>query len=103
MIWIIKQQGKGKQMKAVNMTSSRGNKVPNQIIITDGNKRYFQSYNVIVSMTDTSEDFCQTYLDEKYWDYSKTTSTYLNKYLGMTSQHVKNAIKRGELILTNLN
>ena len=90
-------------MKAVNMTSSQGNKVPNQIIIMDGNKRYFQSYNVIVSMTDTSEDFCQTYLDQKYWNYSKTTSTYLNKYLGMTSQHVKNAIKRGELILTNLN
>ena len=41
-------------MKAVNMMSSRGNKVPNQIIIMDGDKKYFQSYNVIVSMTDTS-------------------------------------------------
>ena len=90
-------------MKAYNMTSSQGDEVPNQIIIMDGDKKYFQSYNVIVSMTDTSEDFCQTYLDEKYWNYSKTTSTYLNKYLGMTSPQVKNAIKRGGLILTNLN
>ena len=90
-------------MKAVNMTSSKGNKVPNQIIIMDGNKRYFQSYDVIISMTDTSEDFCQTYLDEKFWNYSKTTSKYLNEYLGMKSEQVKNAIKRGELILTNLN
>jgi ABC-type Fe3+ transport system substrate-binding protein len=90
-------------MKAFNMASSNGRKVPNQIIIMDGNKRYFQSYNVIISMTDTSKDFCQTYLDEKYWNYSKTTSKYLNKYLGMTSKHVKNAIERGELILTNLN
>tara|TARA_R110002012_G_scaffold290274_1_gene483846 strand:- start:441 stop:713 length:273 start_codon:yes stop_codon:yes gene_type:complete len=90
-------------MKAYNMKSSQGNKVPNQIIITDGNKRYFQSYDVIISMSDTSEDYCQTFLDEKYWNYSKTTSTYLNKYLGMTSSQVKNAIKKGELILTNLN
>ena len=90
-------------MKAFNMASPNGRKVPNQIIITDGDKRYFQSYDVIVSMTDSSKDFCQTYLDEKYWNYSKTTSTYLNRYLGMESKHVKNAIKRGELILTNLN
>ncbi len=94
---------KGNRMKAFNMASSNGRKVPNQIIIMDGNKRYFQSYDVIISMTDTSKDFCQTYLDEKYWNYSKTTSKYLNEYLGMTSKYVKNAIERGELILTNLN
>ena len=85
------------------MVSPNGRKVPNQIIIMDGNKRYFQSYNVIVAMVDTSEDFYQTYLDEKFWNYSKTTSKYLNEYLGMKSEQVKNAIKRGELILTNLN
>jgi len=90
-------------MKAYNMTSSNGRKAPNQIIMYGDSKMYFQSYNVIVAMSDSSKDFCQTYLDEKYWNYSKTTSTYLNQYLGMTSQHVKNAIKRGELILTNLN
>tara|TARA_R110002050_G_scaffold251981_1_gene390222 strand:+ start:235 stop:507 length:273 start_codon:yes stop_codon:yes gene_type:complete len=90
-------------MKAYNMTSSKGRKVPNQIIMYGNSKMYFQSYNVIVAMSDSSEDFCQTYLDEKYWNYSKTTSKYLNKYLGMTSPQVKNAIKRGGLILTNLN
>jgi len=90
-------------MKAYNMKSSQGNKVPNQIIIMDGNKRYFQSYDVIISMSDTSQDYCQTFLDEKYWNYSKTTSTYLNKFLVMTSAQVKDAIKKGELILTNLN
>ena len=90
-------------MKAFNMASSNGRKVPNQIIMYGNGKMYFQSYDVIVAMSETSQNYCQTFLDEKYWNYSKTTSTYLNKFLGMTGKQVKDAIKRGGIILTNLN
>tara|TARA_R110000824_G_scaffold396454_1_gene597923 strand:+ start:410 stop:685 length:276 start_codon:yes stop_codon:yes gene_type:complete len=90
-------------MNVSNMTSSRGNKVPNQFSIMDGDKSYFQSYRTIIAMRDTSGDDCQTYLDFDRWDYSVTTSKYRNKWLGMTTAQIKKAIDTGEIILRDLN
>ncbi len=83
------------------MKSSRGNKVPNQFDIYDGDKWYFQSYQTVIAMRCAKSG--KTYLDQNRWDYSVTTSKYRNKWLGMTTLQVKNAIKNGSLILTNLN
>jgi|TARA_R110000772_G_scaffold141745_1_gene251446 hypothetical protein len=90
-------------MNVSNMTSSRGNKVPNQFSIMDEDKSYFQSYQTIIAMRDTSGDYCQTYLDSDRWDYSVTTSKYRNKWLGMTTAQIKKAIDAGEIILRDLN
>lgn len=86
-------------MKVQNMASSRGNKIANQFIITDGNKEVFQSYSsVIVKRMEG-----KVYLDEYYWDYSKTTGKYRNQFLGETKKETQEKIDRGEYILANLN
>lgn len=83
-----------------NMKSPRtGRTVANQFIITTGNVSYFQSYNTIIAKIENGK----TYLDEQYWNYSKTTSKYRNKFLGETTKETQEKINSGKYILTNLN
>ena len=54
-------------MKTENMTSTNGNKVANQFIITDdiGNQ-YFQSYNSMIVKKINCHDWYKIELDKKY-------------------------------------
>ena len=90
-------------MKVQNMKSNKGNLVPNQFTFKDSNSYvYFQSYDSIIARVDlTKHDLIR--LDSKYWNYSKTTSKYRNKFLDMTTPEIKKAIKNGTIILTDLN
>jgi len=95
-------------MKVRNMTSSKGNKIANQFIITDREDDYdivvFQSYDsVIVRQHNRVDGSTGTLLDEHYWDYSVTTSRYRNQFLGETKAETQKKIDSGEYILTNLN
>ena len=100
-------------MKLQNMTNSRGNKVANQFIIREdenemsGNAiQYFQSYNSIIAKRDKFRPDIrdrQVWLDEKYWDYSKTTGRYRNQFLGETKKETQKKIDAGIYILTDLN
>lgn len=42
-------------------------------------------------------------LDSNTWDYSRTTGTYRNIFLGETKAETQKKIDSGEYILTNLN
>jgi len=86
-------------MKVENMTSARGNTVPNQFIITDNGDEYFQSYKSIIAKKSESK----IYLDEYYWDYSTTTGKYRNEFLGEGITETRKKIASGEYVLTNLN
>ncbi len=89
-------------MKVQNFESQRSKKqsfVANQFEIYDNGKKYFQSYNSIIVMIDKGKVF----LDEKYWNYSKTTGKYRNQFLGETTDETKKKIKSGEYTLTDLN
>mgnify|MGYP001226214941 FL=1 len=86
-------------MKVENMKSARGNKVPNQFIITDNGDEYFQSYRSIIAKRSEGK----IYLDDYYWDYSKTTGKYRNEFLGEGIAETRKKIASGEYILTNLN
>ena len=86
-------------MKVENMTSARGNIVPNQFIITDGGVEYFQSYKTIIAKYVDG----QVYLDATHWDYSRTTSKYLNQFLNATSKEVRERVAMGDYPLINLN
>ena len=89
-------------MKVENMTSPQGNTVANQFIITDdNNNEYFQSYKSIIAKRDG--DSYQIYLDEYYWDYSRTTGKYRNEFLNETIAETRAKIKNGKYILTDLN
>ena len=98
-------------MKVENMTSSKGNNIANQFIITyiDVNEidkiTIFQSYkSTIVKITHHLSEGKRTIeLDQHYWDYSVTTSKYRNLFLGETKKETQAKIDSGEYVLTNLN
>jgi hypothetical protein len=97
-------------MKVQNITSNKGNKVANQFMVyDDDNNKYFQSYNsVIVKISnfvkhENGLPLSTVYLDEKYWDYSVTTSKYRNIFLEETKKETQKKIDNGIYILTNLN
>lgn len=62
-----------------NMLSSRGNVVPNQFVIHDNDCIYFQSYSTLICCIDTHTD--ELTIDSGAYNYSKTTSKYLNIFL----------------------
>lgn len=83
-----------------NMISKRSRRpVANQFIIRTGNATYFQSYRTTVCKITTDNVF----LDENFWDYSKTTRKYRNQFLGETRKETMKKIKSGEYKLVNLN
>ena len=87
-------------MKAYNLTSNNGNKIPNKLEIIDNNgTKYFQSYNSIIIKQTTNN----TYLDSYYYNYSRTTSKYRNIFLNETTKEIVDKIKKGLYKLTNLN
>jgi len=91
-------------MQVKNMTSLKSyNNIPNQFIITDDNKTYFQSYKSIIVKIERLEDKTITYLDPVYYNYSRTTSKYRNAFLGESTKEIERKIKEGVYILENLN
>ena len=97
-------------MNVQNMTSSNGNKVANQFVITDENSNeYFQSYNSMIvkkqysNMGSCGDEKLQIYLDSKYWNFSNTTSKYRNKFLNETTKETIVKIKSGVYKLVDLN
>ena len=103
---------KGNEMKVKNLISNSGNPVANQFVIEHQNHSYFQSYESIIAKK--SLDHYPLYqdlqgfeyyvqLDEKFWNYSKTTSKYRNQFLGETTKETQAKINNGQYILTNLN
>ena len=89
-------------MKVENMESSKGNKVANQFRIEDveNETEYFQSYNSIIVKREYKGN---TYLDEKYWDYSRTTAKYRNIFLNETKKETQAKINNGTYKLVDLN
>jgi hypothetical protein len=88
-------------MKVQNITSNNGNKIANQFIIYDSDgSKYFQSYNSVIAKIDPANNIT---LDQKYWNYSNTTSKYRNIFLEETIKDTRAKIKSGKYILTDLN
>ena len=82
-----------------NMTSSNGNKVPNQFIIrVNSEGTFFQSYNTIIAAK-TPEGV----LLDLDWDYSVTTGKYRNQFLGEKRPATEYKIKTGQYKLIDLN
>ena len=72
----------------------------NQVLIYLSNgKKIFNSYGV--NVVEISEN--ETKLDEKYWNYSNTTSKYRCKVLNELGNETQKKIKNGVYVLCNLN
>ena len=87
-------------MKVYNMISPNGNKVANQFEIYTDEGKYFQSYRSIIAFKDNKG---QVFLDDYYWDYSRTTGKYRNIFLGEGIVETRKKIKSGEYKLKELN
>ena len=88
-------------MKVINMESTNGKKVPNQMIITTDTDVYFQSYDTVIARRCLNTG--QIYLDKGKWDYSKTTGIYRNQFLGEGIAETRKKIASGEYLLADLN
>ena len=89
------------KIKVRNMTSGKGNEVPNQFVITTPEGRYFQSYQSIIAFKPYHG---KIQLDGSTWDYSATTSKYRRSFLnGEGIDETRAKIESGEYILNNLN
>lgn len=103
-------------MKVENMTSSNGNAVPNQFIITGYGKfrnehgeqkrsliEIFQSYETVIAKIITKGWRQTVFLDKDKWDYSITTGKYRNQFLRETIAETRKKSKSGEYKLVDLN
>jgi|5_EtaG_2_1085323.scaffolds.fasta_scaffold88739_2 hypothetical protein len=97
-------------MKVYNLENNNGNKVRNQFeIFDDCDNKFFQSYDAVIVKIencrhgDFGEITRKIYLDERYWNYSKTTSKYRNMFLNEDTKQTERKIKEGVYTLTNLN
>lgn len=90
-------------MKISNMQSSRGNDVPNQFRIEDGNNTYFQSYQSMIVKRTYTDNGIEITLDTNKWDYSMTTGKYRNQFLNETKKETQKKIDAGIYKLADLN
>jgi hypothetical protein len=72
---------------------------PNHNRVTTENAVFLTSYDSIILKIEDG----QTFLDSKFWNFSKTTSKYRNQFLGETTKETEQKIKDGIYKLTNLN
>lgn len=81
----------------INLTSYNGD---NHVVEVDKGE-YFVSYGQTLAFR-TKYGLC---LDQNLWDKSQNiyTSRYRNKFTGMDTRQTKAAIKKGEILLLNLN
>ena len=86
-------------MKVTNIINRNGNTVPNQFLITHKSEVFFQWYQAKIVAWKNGKIF----LDNYYWDYSRTTGKYRNIVLRETIKETRQKIKSGDYILTNLN
>ena len=85
-----------------NMHSVRSGKpVANQFIIRINRLTIFQSYTSIIAVTKWNME--NILLDEKFHNYSVTTSKYLYQFLGMKRKGIDAMEKVGTLVYTDLN
>ena len=88
------------KVKVYNMISNSGNTIANQFEIYTDKGKYFQSYRSIIAFVDNKG---QVFLDDYYWNYSRTTSKYRNIFLNDNTNSVKEKIKSGEYKFKELN
>ena len=61
----------------------------NQFIIRSNNEVFFQSYDKVVLKIDIKGNVYLTH----FWNYSKTTSKYVTKVLGLSSKDIKKRLE----------
>ena len=75
-----------------------GRAVPNQFTVVHDGSVYFQSYKTVIAKVTEG-----VVLLDHDWDYSRTTSKYLNAFLMTNRKEIEKKIKDGTYKVTSLN
>lgn len=67
-------------------------------IITVGKKKYFESFGTLIAVVNDGK----VTLNRHYWNYSKTTAAYRNRFLGESTKDTEKKIASGEYRLRSL-
>lgn len=97
---ILKRVGSFSKAEALRSTRT-GSAVANQVVIRCEKGVIFQSYDSIIAVRLRTDD--KLYLTDKY-DYSRTTSKYLNEFCGYTAGEIKKELEKGnkDIVLLNI-
>lgn len=82
------------------MLDAKGNPNKNQLLLNSKEGVYFQSYNTIIAFKGFSGE---VELDYKYFNFSRTTIIYCNKFLNEKSGDILKKVQNGTYKLINLN
>lgn len=88
-------------MQKLQVKVSEFNGVRNQFRITTDAGVYFQSYDSVIVFIEHKTG--KIYLDETYWNYSRTTSKHRSAFLGEDTKQTQRRIDSGEYQLVDLN
>lgn len=94
------QNVKTKIPQIENMRSNQGHEVPNQFKIITDDGAFFKSYQSMIAFKPRQG---KIQLDERKWDYSRTTLKYLCYFLECNTADIRQKIKDGLYELTDLN
>ena len=90
-----------RKMIVNNFKNDKGKPVTNQFIIGFQDWEIFQSYNSIIAVTKNDSNYIL--LDEKFHNYSVTTSRYLYLFLNMNRKEINFKYKQGYIRYCDLN
>ena len=88
-------------MKVSSFKNDKGKPIVNQFIIGFQDWEVFQSYNSIIAVTKNDSNYIL--LDEKFHNYSVTTSRYLYLFLNMNRKEIDFKYKQGYIKYCDLN
>lgn len=89
--------------KVSSMTSPRSGKpVANQFIIEVNGTSYFQSYRTVIAAVTSRYAIGGVKLD-KAWNYSRTTSKYLYRFLNTNRKEIIQNLNTGNWLVADLN
>lgn len=87
-------------MSTIQIPVKNKNLAPNQVIITNNDGEFFQSYDSLIAAKLNNG---KVLLDEKYWKFSQTTSKYRSQFLGEDTKTTLKKIEDGTYVLLDLN
>lgn len=89
-------------IKVETLLTPRGYHSYHLIIDVEHDGKYLIGYSKVIAFIPHSK-FSSVLLDKQFYDYSRTTISFRNKFLGVNSKKVENMIANKEYKLVDLN
>ena len=88
------------QAKVSQLINAKGNPANNQFLLSYADKQVFQSYSTLIAEEHNNGKIV---LDTDALNYSKTTSKHLFIFLGLDRREIETRVKKGLILVRDLN